>query len=90
MLVTEDKAAILPSVTGGNIIVLPFLCGDANSDIAVNILDITYLIDYLYRTGPPPSSPDAADVNHDAAVNILDITYLINYLYKSGSAPDCP
>jgi len=66
------------------------LCGDANGDLTINILDITYLISYLYKGGPPPVSPEMADVNGDGTVNILDITYLLNYLYKGGPAPDCP
>jgi len=89
MLIGENKAAIIPTLTGGDIVVLPWLCGDVNTDGIVNILDITFLIDYLYN-GPPAEPFDAADVNDDGAVNILDVTYLINYLYKGGPAPDCP
>jgi len=66
------------------------LCGDTDGDGIVNLLDITYLIDYLYRGGPPPVDGEAADVNHDGSINILDITYLIDFLYKGGPAPDCP
>jgi hypothetical protein len=67
-----------------------FVCGDANKDGVVNILDITYLIAYLYSGGPPPDPIEAADVNSDFLVNILDITYLINYLYLGGPVPNCP
>ena len=66
-----------------------FICGDANADEIVNILDITYLIDYLYKGGPAPEILEATDVNNDDTVNILDITYLIDYLYKGGPEPDC-
>jgi hypothetical protein len=90
MLVTGDKAAILPVVAGGNIAVLTVPCGDANADIAINILDITYLIKYLYQGGPPPAWFNSADVNSDGNINILDITYLIAYLYMSGPEPVCP
>jgi len=64
-------------------------CGDMNETITINILDITYLISYLYKGGPEPESMWAADVNGDGNVNILDVTYLISYLYKGGPAPDC-
>jgi len=60
--------------------------GDANGDGAINILDATYLINYLYRDGPPPD-PYAGDINGDGSINILDVTYLINYLYKDGPPP---
>lgn len=64
-----------------------FLCGDADSNLAVNLLDITFIIAFLYMDGPAPDPIEAADVNLDGNVNLLDITYLINYLYKDGPAP---
>jgi len=66
-----------------------YLCGDANNDGTVNILDITFLISFLYKEGPVPESDWASDPNGDGTVNILDITSLISYLYKDGSAPMC-
>ncbi len=66
-----------------------FVCGDFNSDDNVNILDITAMIAYLYKGGPPPANILAADVNGSGDVNILDITYLISYLYKGGPEPVC-
>lgn len=69
--------------------VCDFICGDINNDRTVNILDITFLIAYLYKGGPVPESLWAADPNGDGIVNILDITYLIANLYKGGPAPVC-
>ncbi|MCX6829302.1 MAG: thrombospondin type 3 repeat-containing protein [candidate division Zixibacteria bacterium] len=67
-----------------------FICGDINNNGLVNIQDITYLINYLYKGGPAPVPVwQAADVNHSGNLNIQDITYLINYLYKGGLAPIC-
>ena len=37
-----------------------YVCGDADGSEAVNLLDITYLIDYLYKGGPPPDPEEAA------------------------------
>jgi len=68
----------------------PYVCGDAGGDETVNILDVTYLINYLYKGGPAPEYPEAADVNSDAVINILDVTYLINFLYRDGPEPSCP
>jgi hypothetical protein len=73
----------------------PYVCGDTDGDEeeAVNILDIVYLINYLYKGGPEPLCEPVsvcADVNTDDDINILDIVYLINYLYKSGPEPVCP
>ncbi len=66
-----------------------YKCGDANNDSTVNILDITFLINYLYKGGPAPEFLEACNANGDDAVNILDITYLIAYLYKGGPKPEC-
>lgn len=66
-----------------------FKCGDANSNYTVNLLDITYLIDFLYKGGASPVPYAAGDVDASGIVNILDITYLINFLYKGGPAPNC-
>jgi len=62
--------------------------GDANGNSTVNILDITTLINYLYKGGPAPTPWLLnGDCNGNAVVNILDITHLINYLYKGGVHP---
>jgi len=65
--------------------------GDVNCDSSVNIVDITYLIRYLYQGGPEPCPfLLAGDMNCDTAVNIVDITYLIAYMYQGGPPPqDC-
>ena len=65
-------------------------CGDVNNDGDTDLYDITYLVAYLYLSGPPPYPLESADVNHDGTVNIFDISYLISYLYLDGPAPDCP
>jgi hypothetical protein len=66
-----------------------YVCGDVNNSYTVNILDITYLISFLYMDGLPPDPFPAADVNGTGTVNILDVTYLISYLYNDGPEPIC-
>jgi hypothetical protein len=71
----------------------PFCCakaGDANHNNVVNIQDITFLINYLYKGGAIPPCLHEGDANGSTVINIQDITYLINYLYKGGAAPNCP
>jgi len=63
-------------------------CGDVNNTGTVNIQDITYLINFLYKGGPAPYC-GMGDVNNTGKVNIQDITYLINFLYKDGADLDC-
>ncbi len=66
-----------------------YICGDADGDRLVNILDIVCLLNYKYKSGPAPDPLESTDVNSDTLVNILDIVYLINFKYKAGPEPEC-
>jgi len=67
----------------------PFTCGDANHDGVMDIGDVVYLINYLYKNGPAPNRLEAGDTNSDGIVDVGDVVYLINYLFKGGPAPNC-
>jgi len=67
--------------------VLAFMRGDANSDLRINIADVTYIIDYVFRDGPPPELPEAADANFDTFLNVTDALYLVNYIFRQGPPP---
>jgi hypothetical protein len=90
MLTTEDHEAILPSLSGGHITVLPYLTGDASHDGVIDIGDVVYLINYLYKNGPTPDPLESGDANCDSVVDVSDVVFLINYLFKSGPPPSCP
>jgi uncharacterized repeat protein (TIGR01451 family) len=62
----------------------PFLRGDAYRDGKLNVSDVIYIINYLFKNGPPPTPVEAADVNCDGKVNVTDVVYFINYLFKGG------
>lgn len=70
-----------------------YVCGDANGDTSLNLLDILYLIAFIYDNppGPAPDPLEAGDANGDGSRNLLDILYLIAALYNSppGPAPIC-
>ncbi len=67
-----------------------FLCGDVNSDLGVNIADVVYIINFVFKSGPAPDPVDSGDVNNDGGINIGDAVYLINYIFNAGTAPTCP
>lgn len=56
-----------------------FLLGDVNDDGAVNIADVTALIDYLLGSGNTINLRNS-DVNQDGVINIADVTALIDML----------
>ncbi|MGB7060979.1 MAG: C25 family cysteine peptidase [Candidatus Zixiibacteriota bacterium] len=70
-------------------VVRTYLLGDANADGVVDVGDVVHLVNYLYRSGPPPDPSEAGDANCDQTIDIGDVVYLINYLFKGGPAPGC-
>lgn len=66
------------------------LGGDANNSGGINILDVGYIINYLYKEGPIPPCEEEGDANGSGGINILDVSEIINYLYKDGAEPTCP
>jgi len=69
--------------------------GDVNSDQSIDISDVVYLLDFLYRGGPEPvmlsCEPFAVhhngDVNGDDGIDISDPIYLLQWLFGGGSPP---
>jgi hypothetical protein len=77
------------SLEDGSLTILAGICGDVNNNGKINAIDVTYLVNYLYKGGPPPPLAYLADMNGKPGINALDVTYFINYLYKGGPEPDC-
>ena len=63
--------------------------GDANADGVINVADIVYLVNFLYRGGIDPCPMESGDATCDGIVNVADIVFLVNYLYREGNPPDC-
>lgn len=66
---------------------MPDHTGDANSDGAVDLADVVFLINYLYKEGGAPDPLRLGDPSADCSVDLADVIYLINYLYRSGPEP---
>jgi hypothetical protein len=65
-----------------------YLRGDTNDDGFINMGDVIFLTDYLYRGGPAPLSLIHGDANSNGIVDIGDVVYLINYLFRGGPPPE--
>jgi len=68
-------------------ITITYTCGDASGDSVVNISDAVYLINYIFKGGPPPDPLCEGDSDNDGAANIADAVYLISYIFKGGPPP---
>lgn len=67
-----------------------FICGDADASSNVDIADAVYLINLIFKGGPPPYPAMAGDANADGVVNIGDPVFLISYIFRSGPSPCSP
>jgi len=65
------------------------LVGDANSDGFLNVSDLVYLINYIFKGGSAPNPLFLGDVNNDEYLTVSDVIYLVNYLFKGGPPPIC-
>jgi hypothetical protein len=63
--------------------------GDVNGDWNVDVGDVVYLINYLYKGGVSPDPLGSGDATCDSFIDVGDVVYLINYLFKGGPAPSC-
>ena len=101
--ITSDTVAQFDTLTvfieaGGELVqlnsrptVIYYACGDVNLDLTgLNIIDLTSLVDFIFRGGAPPPILDAADLDGGGGFpNILDLTDLIDYIFRSGPKPTC-
>ncbi len=77
---------IIDEVRISNVARLPR--GYINPDGLINISDIIYAVNYVFKDGPPPiPRKEIGDVNCDCKINLVDIIYLVNYVFKSGCKP---
>jgi hypothetical protein len=77
-----------PFAVGDDFTYIGHISGDVNLDGTVNILDLNYLIRFIFRGGPVPGDPVEADINADGnSANIIDLNYFVNYVFRGGPGP---
>jgi hypothetical protein len=73
---------------------IPLACcigitGDLDADGSDHtILDLTFLINQIYRGGPDPICLKEGDLDGDGQpLHVLDLTYMINKIFRGGPNP---
>ncbi len=64
-----------------------FARGDCNGDGLIDLGDVVYLLNYLFKSGLPPDPIETGDANRDQTIDLGDVVYLLNYLFKAGPPP---
>ena len=64
-----------------------YVCGNANGEGNVDIVDAVYLIVYIFAGGDPPVPLAAGDADCSGGVDISDAVYLIKYIFAGGPKP---
>jgi len=63
-----------------------FIAGDYNGDDLVNLGDVLYLIEFVFKDGSEPvGGAGRADANCDNNIDLSDVIYVIKFIY--GDAP---
>lgn len=79
-----------PLLTAGDTLNCAVIPGNANADASLNLLDIGFIVRFLYKNGISPYPLVAADADLSGSINLLDVSYILAFLYKDGSPPICP
>lgn len=64
-------------------------CGDANGDASIDLLDLLYVVEYLFGLGPMPAVIESADCDSSGDLSILDVLCYADYLFRDGPLPAC-
>ncbi len=80
---SEFSLCVLVSSTG-------VLCGDVDVDGGHNVVDLTYMVDYLFKGGPAPL-PSTCCGDYDGSgpplLDVADLSYCVDYLFRGGPPP---
>jgi hypothetical protein len=65
------------------------VCGDVEASGHPSIVDVVYMINWLFSNGSDLCPEIMGDVNAVKGVSIADVVYLVNYLFNDGPDPAC-
>ncbi len=57
----------------------------------VDVADLSYLVDFLFKAGPPPPCTEEGNVDGiigvGGPIDVADLSYLVDYLFQGGPPP---
>ncbi len=63
------------------------LYGDLSGEGEINPLDVVWLVNYVYRDGPPPVVEGAQYIDGNSTCDPTDVQYLVGHVYKQMPPP---
>ncbi len=66
-----------------------WLCGDVDNSEDINVADLVFLVDFIFKGGPAPSIYESGNVDGIGEINVADLTYFVDYIFKGGAEPIC-
>jgi len=76
-------------VDGVDIDLAAVVLGDVTGDLAIDISDLVYVVDYMFNGGPQPAPMMSGDLNCDGGIDIADLVRLVDYMFNDAPPPDC-
>jgi hypothetical protein len=72
------------------VLVSTFLADIDGDGFGPDVADLLYLVDYKYRSGPPPPLGAVADIDCVPGIDIADVAWLVNYMFNDDDPPCDP
>jgi len=60
---------------------VPFICGDVDANLYVDLSDVVYLANNLYKSGPDPYRFESADVDCNSKLDASDVIILARVIF---------
>ena len=68
----------------------PFLRGDCNTDLRLDIADGVWILNFLFQEGPAGTCAEACDADDNGSLEMVDAIFVIQYRLLNGPAPAAP